>query len=78
METNYLPQGVKPPLKYIETNDLEWVYDSKLNRVGDGDGFQNQFNNPKDIVSIWKSKINLNYNDEDYYSVGTLMYKIIN
>jgi hypothetical protein len=30
----YLPEGPKPPLKYIQTNDLEWVYDSKLNRVG--------------------------------------------
>ena len=32
----YLPEGPKPPLKYIQTNDLKWVYDSKLNRVGRG------------------------------------------
>lgn len=33
---NYLPEGGKPPLHYIETNDLKWVYDSKLNREGTG------------------------------------------
>ena len=45
---NYLPEGGKPPLKYIKTNDLSWVYNNKLNRTGEkikNEAFTNINNN---------------------------------